>query len=160
MAHYNVDECQKCFQGLRSFLDLVMPTVRLFLLSKALPSQPWEKSGLVRGTPKAQLRIHDQEMPRPTPPLPTSPKTVRPPTLPTPPDPLPPQKQVTDIFLGNCEDVFVWLVLVRMIFKEHHIDIYIYKLLMWDGQGAHMAEGVHTWDGAGAAHNATQNSHI
>lgn len=34
-------------------------------------------------------------------------------------------------------------------FKEHHIDIYIYKLLMWDGQGAHSAEGVRTqgWGG-------------
>lgn len=52
MAHYNVDECQKCFQGLRSFLELVMPTVCLFLLSKALPSQPWEKSGLVQGHPQ------------------------------------------------------------------------------------------------------------
>lgn len=46
-----------------------------------------------------------------------------------------------------------------MFFKERHIDIYIYKLLMW-GKGkrrtSQRGRAHRDWGGAGAAHNATQ----
>lgn len=48
-----------------------------------------------------------------------------------------------------------------MFFKEHHIDIYIYKLLMWDGQGAHIAEGgAHRGMGQGSTQCYAEQPHL